>query len=345
MAPSPASPLNISCAGKNTSKDCSTTIHQQVHRAQTLDQPQFPFSDDKPTFIELEAVIKLVRNGKAPGVDSVTVKVIKVEGETLKNRLLTLLWLVWHSDRISTAWKKAIIAPILRKGDSSECKNYRGTSVLFIVGKLFMEIIQLRLQKLHEQTSREESESESGIRPGQGCCDQIFVIWQLMEEYVRCGRMVIVFIDFGSSSCVSNRDQLFKEFPILTRCVREMWPHQHYWACDQHYHEQSIYGQFWHAVWRLWEQLDVCRCLQHILDVSLCNRILNEIMLRPSTNGWRNHPDKKATMVRTRLPHEYHQDALQTLWCRWAHDWKVLQPASKKTWSKPMKEDLCNRTV
>jgi hypothetical protein len=60
-----------------------------------------------------------------------------------------------------------------------------------------MKVIQSRLQKHREQTSREE---QSGFRPGRGCCDQIFAIRQLIEERIRCAqRTVVVFIDFKSA--------------------------------------------------------------------------------------------------------------------------------------------------
>ncbi|RXM33269.1 LINE-1 retrotransposable element ORF2 protein [Acipenser ruthenus] len=142
-----------------------------------------------------------------------------------------------------------MIVPILKKGDNRECKNYRGISLLSITGKAFMKIIQSRLQKHREQTSREE---QAGFRPNRGCCDQIFAIRQLMEERIRCGkRTIIVFIDFksafdcvhwpalwraletehvldkitrllkmsydGLTSCVRIWNELSEEFPIQTR--------------------------------------------------------------------------------------------------------------------------------
>ena len=81
---------------------------------------------------------------------------------TLLQRLHSLLKLIWHTERIPSAWKKAIIVPILKKGDSQECKNYRGISLLSVVSKVFMKIIQSRLQEHREQTSREE---QTGFRP------------------------------------------------------------------------------------------------------------------------------------------------------------------------------------
>ena len=93
-------------------------------------------------------------------------------------------------------WKKAIIVPIHKKGDSRDCKNYRDISLLPMVGKVFMKIIQSRLSRYREQTSRKE---QAGFRQNRGCCDHIFTLRQLLEERIHCGkRTVIVFVDFRS---------------------------------------------------------------------------------------------------------------------------------------------------
>lgn len=64
------------------------------------------------------------------------------------------------------------------KGHSRECKNYREISLLSITGKITMKIIQLHLQKHCEQSSNEE---QACFRPGRGCCNQIFILRQLIN--------------------------------------------------------------------------------------------------------------------------------------------------------------------
>lgn len=163
----------------------------------TADDPREPFFEGEPTSIEVKAAIKSLKNRKAPGADQVTAEMIKTGGDVLLQWLHALILQVWRSAKIPSMWKKAIIVPILKEGDSRECKNYQGISLLSIVGKVFMKIIQSRLQKHREQTSREE---QAGFQPNWGCIDQIFALRQLMEERIRYGqRMVIVFIDFRSA--------------------------------------------------------------------------------------------------------------------------------------------------
>ena len=171
--------------------------HEQSEDPPPIEPPRLAMSDDEPTIQEVKAAVQTLKNGKAPGTDQITAEAIKAGGDILLHRLHVLLQAIWRTEQIPTVWKKAIVIPIHKKGDSRDCKNYRGISLLSIVGKIFTKIIQSRLQKYREQTSREE---QAGFRPNRGCCDQIFAIRQLLEERIRCGkRAVIVFIDFRSA--------------------------------------------------------------------------------------------------------------------------------------------------
>ncbi|KAK6478437.1 hypothetical protein HHUSO_G20753 [Huso huso] len=85
-----------------------------------IDPPANPFLDDEPTVDEVKTGVRSLKNGKAPGVDQVTAEAIKAGGDVLLHRLHALLSLIWNSERIPSAWKKAMIVPILKKGDNRE---------------------------------------------------------------------------------------------------------------------------------------------------------------------------------------------------------------------------------
>uniref|UniRef100_A0A3Q4G418 Reverse transcriptase domain-containing protein n=1 Tax=Neolamprologus brichardi TaxID=32507 RepID=A0A3Q4G418_NEOBR len=173
-----------------------------------IDPPTVPMSDAEPTVEEVKLAIHSLKNNKAAGLDHVAAEALKAGGEVLVIRLHSLFKLIWTSNVIPANWKKAAVIPILKKGDNRECKNYRGISSLSIVGKVLMKIIQSRLQKHCEMTSREE---QAGFRPGRGCSDQIFTLRRLMEERIRCGRRtVIIFIDFKSAFDCINRPALWR---------------------------------------------------------------------------------------------------------------------------------------
>ena len=66
-----------------------------------------------------------------------------------------------------------------KKGDLTMCDNWRGISLLDVVGKLLGRIVQERLQCIAESVL---PNSKCGFRRGWGCSDMIFVARQLVEK-------------------------------------------------------------------------------------------------------------------------------------------------------------------
>ena len=75
---------------------------------------------------------------------------------------------VWADGRVPKEWVDAVIVAIPKKGDLSVCDNWRGISLLDVIGKVFARILQQRLQTVAES---ELAESQCGFRKGRGCTD------------------------------------------------------------------------------------------------------------------------------------------------------------------------------
>ena len=58
---------------------------------------------------------------------------------------------VWKEGSVPQEWKDALVVPIPKKGDLSQCDNLRGISLLDIGDKLFFKIIPQRLQTVAEK--------------------------------------------------------------------------------------------------------------------------------------------------------------------------------------------------
>ena len=74
--------------------------------------------------------IKGLKDGKAPGGDSIPAEVWKYGGANLSNRLHQWIIKVWEEGHVPQAWKDGDIITIYKKGDRTECGNYRGISLL-----------------------------------------------------------------------------------------------------------------------------------------------------------------------------------------------------------------------
>ena len=65
--------------------------------------------------------------------------------------LLDLVHIAWRDKRVPKDWVDAVLVPIPKKGDLSNCDNWRGISLLDVVGKVIARILQDRLQQLAEE--------------------------------------------------------------------------------------------------------------------------------------------------------------------------------------------------
>ena len=105
--------------------------------------------DEKPTLDEMVRAIKGLKDGKAPGGDGIPAEVWKYGGANLSNRLHRWIIKVWEEGHVPQSWKDANIVTIYKKGDRTECGNYRGISLLSAAGKIFARIL---LNRLHITT-------------------------------------------------------------------------------------------------------------------------------------------------------------------------------------------------
>ena len=149
----------------------------------------------KPTMEELKAALAKLKNGKAGGSSRILPEMVKAGGCRMDflTFLLDLVHTVWEEQRVPRDWSDAILIPIPKKGDLSRCDNWRGISLLEVVGKVMARILQERLQLLAED---ELPESQCGFRKGRGCSDMTFTLRQLVEKSVEHQtKQFIVFVD------------------------------------------------------------------------------------------------------------------------------------------------------
>jgi len=95
-------------------------------------------------------VLKLTKNGKAPGQDNINSDLYKYAPEEFTLRLLQFLNNIYRENSIPNEWRHAVITPIFKKGDRREPKNYRGISILNTCYKLYSKILNMKLQEYSE---------------------------------------------------------------------------------------------------------------------------------------------------------------------------------------------------
>ena len=165
--------------------------------------------DSEPTMEEVSTALDALSSGKAPGGDGIPPEVLKCGKGTLTKELHELLCQCWREGSVPQDMRDANIITLYKnKGDRSDCNNYRGISLLSIVGKLFAKVILTRLQVLAE---RVYPESQCGFRAERSTIDMVFSLRQLQEKCREQRKaLYIAFIDLTKAFDLVSRDGLFK---------------------------------------------------------------------------------------------------------------------------------------
>jgi len=139
----------------NTDKNVFLQYCEKVWNTTNINELQLEhnsadYSHASVTFDELEKVLKLTKNGKAPGQDNINSELYKFAPAEFKLRLLQFLNNIYRENSIPNEWRNAVITPIFKKGDRREPKNYRVISILNTCYKLYSKILYMKLQKYSE---------------------------------------------------------------------------------------------------------------------------------------------------------------------------------------------------
>ena len=130
---------------------------------------------------------------KAGGRSGNLPEIVKVCSDDLLKYLLDLFTSVWDASCVPQEWRDASLVPVPKKGDLSLCDNWRGISLLDVVGKVLAKVIQQRLQTIVEE---EVADSQCGFRCNCGCNDMIFRTRQLIKKAVeRNTKAFLLFVD------------------------------------------------------------------------------------------------------------------------------------------------------
>ena len=135
-----------------------------------LDRQRYP---DGPGFTraftaaELDIGIRVLKNGKAPGLDDIQTELIKQFGPKARDWLLRFFNNCTETKKIPKIWRQAKVVALLKPGkDQSVAKSFRPISLLCHTYKLFKRLI---LNRIAEHMDAKRIPEQAGFRPGKSC--------------------------------------------------------------------------------------------------------------------------------------------------------------------------------
>ena len=132
----------------------------------------------------------------------------KADEDRLPLILVKLLNKIKESGMIPSEWKNGVIVKIPKKGDLSDCGNWRGITLSPIALKIFCKVLLNRIELVLDGVLREE---QAGFRKVRGCSDQIFVVRHLMQHANEMkASLSLCFVDFEKAFDSVSREAMGK---------------------------------------------------------------------------------------------------------------------------------------
>ena len=152
------------------------------------------------TSTEITSCIKEMASGKSPGSDAITMEMIKSSTQNLVPFLVELFNTILHSGNYPQQWREAFICPLHKKGTIHDPQNYRGISLLCVLGMIFTKALNTRFQSWADNNDINKDE-QAGYRKGFSTIDPFFILYAVVSKYIskKKGQMYVCFVDFSKA--------------------------------------------------------------------------------------------------------------------------------------------------
>ena len=132
--------------------------------------------------------------------------------------------LLWNGGEAPEDWMKDVMCPIRKKGDRTQCSNYRAVCLMSHALKVCERILEERLRRHIEQLLGEQ---QSDFRPGRGTTDMTFALKMILEKTWEWNKKYVAFInlekDFDrvlrQKLWVALEDEYYGIPPMLGRAI------------------------------------------------------------------------------------------------------------------------------
>ena len=158
---------------------------------------------------DINGAIKQLRPGKSPGLDQVLGEMLKCSRSLMLPCLHRLFNAIFNQGNFPALWSQSLIVPIHKKGSFTDPDNYRGITLTSILSKIFLHVINARLQ-LWADDNEIIGDEQAGCRKGHSTVDNVFIVHSIVQKYLfRHKKLYVLFVDFKKAFDSVNRQALW----------------------------------------------------------------------------------------------------------------------------------------
>ena len=94
---------------------------------------------------EVDKAVRMMKDGKSPGVDSISSEILKHGGAGIIDAFTVVCQTFWTTGQWPKDWTKSLITPLPKKGNKRLCQNHRTISLICHPSKVMQRVILNRL--------------------------------------------------------------------------------------------------------------------------------------------------------------------------------------------------------
>ena len=171
---------------------------------------EFSFSGFTTT--EIVDELKAIDPSSSPGVSNIPAKVLKYCADELGPPLQAIFTRFHVLRQLPHEWKSAIVTPLFkRKGDPTDCNNYRSISVIPPVAKVFEKLLCNRLL-FHFSANQLLSLHQHGFRGNHSCETAVHSLLDDWKSLIDNKKLILsIFIDYTKAFDLIDHELLLRK--------------------------------------------------------------------------------------------------------------------------------------
>ncbi|XP_035785928.1 uncharacterized protein LOC118463450 isoform X1 [Anopheles albimanus] len=153
-------------------------------------------SSEEPTVQEIEAAIQAMECDAEPGIDRISVEMLKVDPTLAAQILHPLFCTIWNTGTFPVDWTQEILVPVPKKEqtDTKICGNWTAVCQLCVGLKVLCKVILNRIQQPIDATLRRQ---QAAYREGRSALDHIATLRIIIEQMnENAGSLYLVFLQY-----------------------------------------------------------------------------------------------------------------------------------------------------
>jgi sorting nexin-29 len=129
--------------------------------------------------MKLRKLLQQKKNCKLPRIDNILPQILTLDIGITPKLLKPISEDMCNNWKMSAEWRKGIIAKLPKQGNLTECKNWRGITLLLLPSKIFQRTILNQITDVIRKRLRKEY---AGFRENCSCIDLLNTLQIILEK-------------------------------------------------------------------------------------------------------------------------------------------------------------------